>query len=250
MRPYREMTRALSLSVARKPEAIFFTVAFAPLLVAVLGAIFGNEPQSDFGGQGFIEMQLPALSGVVLAMMGVLTVPSDVVALREQGSLRRLRATPLKPGAFIAADLTCHFAMGLVGLLLALGCGAALFGLTPSGGAATIARVTCLLVLGLVAFMALGYLLAALLPSLAVVTPVGNVLVMALIMTSGVAIPLAVLSEGLRSVVERSPLTMFVKALQGLWQGEPLGEHVTALGVLGVMAVACGGAAVRLFRWE
>ncbi len=247
MRAYREMTRALALSALREPVSLFFTVFLAPLMVLILGVIFGNDPRPEFGGQGFIGMQMPALTCVVVAMMGVLTVPLDVVGLREQGVLRRLRATPLRPGVIIAADLTRHFAMGVVGMGLALAVGAAAFGV---GAGAHVASVALVLVLGLLAFTALGYLLAAIMPSMGVVTPVGNILIIVLLMSSGATVPLAVLPAGVRAAADWSPLTQLVTALTGVWSGDGLAAHGAALAVMVAMTAVCGGLAVRFLRWE
>ena len=250
MRAYRELTRALALSVLRVPVTVFFTVVFAPMLVLILGAIFGNDPRPEFGGQGFIEMQLPALTAIVLAMMGVLTVPLDVVGLREQGVLRRLRATPLRPGEVIAADLTRHFFMGVAGLVLALLAGRLAFGLRPQGGVGVVLAILAVLVLGLFAFLALGYLVSAILPSTSAVAPVGNILIIVLLLTSGAMVPLDQMPQTLRDIAQYSPLTQLVTAVSGLWSGEGLADQWIPMVVLAGMTVVCGAVSVRLFRWE
>ena len=113
---------------APRPVGLFFSFAFAPVLVLALGAIFGNDPRPEFGGQGFLDATLPAFASLVLAMTGVLQVPVAMLTLRDTGALRRLSLTPLRRSTFIAASLTVHFVVGIAGMLTALAIGIGVFG--------------------------------------------------------------------------------------------------------------------------
>lgn len=193
MRGYRRLTGSLALSQLREPVGFFFTLIFAPALVVVLGLIFGNEPNPDFGGVGYITKTLPAFASLVLAITGVMVMPQQQLQLRETGALTRLRVTPLKPSTWIAADLTVNFVLGMLGMVLALAVGVIGFGVhLPQ----RIGSVLAASALGLVAFLALGYLLAAVYPSVGASVGIGNVLMILLMMTSGAFVPLAVLPEG------------------------------------------------------
>src|SRR5699024_8963762 len=145
-----------------------------------------------FGGRSFIEATLPAFPSLVLAIIGVLLVPVGQLSLRESGALRRLRLTPLRPSTFVAADLTMNFAIGMIGMLAALAVGWLVFGATPSGNLILILLAAAL---GLVAFLALGYTLAALYPSSAAATATATVLMPLLIPPSGSSIPLTPIRE-------------------------------------------------------
>ncbi|HJE09877.1 MAG TPA: hypothetical protein K8W18_00830 [Corynebacterium glutamicum] len=52
MSTYRALVTALWRSQRRDPVGLFFSFAFAPALVVILGAIFGNAPRAEFGGNG------------------------------------------------------------------------------------------------------------------------------------------------------------------------------------------------------
>ena len=83
-----------------------------------------------------------------------------------------MRVTPLRPSSWIAADLSVNFILGMVGMLLALALGVVVFGVElPSRLGSVLAAAA----LGLVAFLAVGYLLAALYPSAGAATGIGNV---------------------------------------------------------------------------
>lgn len=65
MRAYQTLVITLGRSMLREPVGLFFTLIFPPLLVAILGTIFGNDPTPQFDGKGFVDATLPALpSGV------------------------------------------------------------------------------------------------------------------------------------------------------------------------------------------
>ena len=101
--------------------------------------------------------------------------------------------------------------------------------------------------LGTLVFLALGYALTAVVPTLGVAQLIGNVLVYPLIILSGATVPLALLPAGVQAAAQASPLTQLVVGLQGAWAGTPAWTPVVAL--TGVLAAATLVAA-RYFRWE
>ena len=46
----------------REPVGAFFTLAFPALLLLLFGAIFGNAPAPEYGGFGFVDAAVPALT--------------------------------------------------------------------------------------------------------------------------------------------------------------------------------------------
>ncbi|WP_158895590.1 ABC transporter permease [Amycolatopsis anabasis] len=245
MTGYRALISALILSRVREPVGFFFAFFFAPALVLILGAIFGNDPSPQFQGRGYIDATLPAFSSLVLAIIGVLLLPMNQLAFRETGALRRLRLTPMRPFTFLTADLTVNFVIGLVGMIVALLVGALVYGVDlPSN----IGLVLLAAALGLVAFLALGYTLSGLYPSTGAATGIGNVLMILLMLSSGAFVPLSVLSEGVRKVFDFSPIRHFVKLIDGLWSGEPWSDLLVPTAVLVGMTVVFGILGTLLFR--
>lgn len=247
MHTYRTLVGTLARSALREPVGLFFTLIFAPMLVVVLGLIFGNDPTPEFGDRGYIDATLPAYASLVMAIMGVLTLPVNQLQLRESGALTRLRATPLRPRTYVAADLSVNFLIGLTGIVLALAVGMLGFGVQPQGN---LLLVLAAAALGLTAFLALGYTLAAIYPSAAAATGIGNGLMIVLMLTSGAFVPLAVLPEGVQRVMNFSPIRHFVDLMQGLWNGEPWSNYGLATAVLVGMIVVFGALGARLFRWK
>lgn len=247
MTSYRTLTVTLFRGQVREPVGLFFAFIFAPLLVLILGLIFDSGPDPVFGGRSFIEATLPAFPSLVLAIIGVLMVPVGQLSLRESGALRRLRLTPLRPSTFVAADLTVNFMIGMIGMLAALTVGWAIFGASPSGN---LILVLLAAALGLVAFLALGYTLAALYPSSGAATGIGNVLMLLLMLSSGAFIPLATMPEGVQTIMNFSPVRHFADLMQGLWEGQSWSTLLLPTVILTAMIIVFGTLGSILFRWE
>lgn len=247
MRTFKTLVLTLARSTLREPVGLFFTLIFAPMLVVILGLIFGNDPKPEFGGQGYVDATLPAYASLVMAIMGVLLLPVNQLQLRESGALMRLRATPLRPRTYVVADLTVNFLIGLTGIVLALFVGIVAFGVRPQGN---LLLVLAAAALGLIAFLALGYTLAAIYPSAAAATGIGNGLMILLMLTSGAFVPLAVLPAGVQRVMNFSPIHHLVDLMQGLWSGHAWSGYGLATAVLVGMIVVFGALGARLFKWK
>ncbi|AHI19294.1 MAG: ABC transporter permease [Corynebacterium casei] len=247
MTTYRALVTALWRSQRRDPVGLFFSFAFAPVLVIILGAIFGNDARAEFGGMGFLDATLPAFASLVLAMIGVLQVPVAMLTLRESGALRRLSLTPLRRGTFVAAALTVHFAVGILGMLTALTLGVLAFGVSlPSN----IVGVLAVCVVGLCAFLALGCALSTIYPSTAAATGLGNILMILLMLTSGAFSPLSAMPEGIQNIIKYSPVRWFVDAAQLSWAGDPLRDMVAPVILLLIVLVVAGIIGITRFRWD
>lgn len=245
MTGYRALITALVLGRLRDPVGLFFAFFFAPALVLVLGAIFGNGPNPNFGDRGYMDATLPAFSSLVLAIIGVMLLPMNQVQFRETGALRRLRLTPMRPFTFLAADLTVNFVIGFAGMVTALVVGWLVFSVDlPSN----IGLVLLAAALGLIAFLALGYTLSGLYPSTGAATGIGNVLMILLMLSSGAFLPLSVLSEGVRTIFDFSPVRQFVKLINTLWAGDSWSTQLVPTAVLAGMAVVFGALGTLLFR--
>lgn len=245
MRGYKELVLALVKSQLREPVGFFFLVIFPPGLLLVLGLIFGNDPSAEFGGRGFVDQMLPGLTVIALLIVGIMTVPQNLLMLRSTGALTRLRVTPLQPSTFVAADMTVNFVLGVVGSLLTLALGLLAFGVD---GPDNLLLVLLALAFGHLAMMAIGYALAVMLPSVAAATGVGNGLLILLIMTSGAMIPTEAMPEGVQTVMRWSPVYHVVELVQASWNGQawPWGSVVVLLAIM----VVFGAIGIGWFRWD
>ena len=153
MRVFVKVLKTTALRTLREPANVVFMIAFAPTFMLIMGLIFGNGPKKEFGGQGFLDANVTAFPGIVIAIAAVIILPVDLVTQRETGVLRRFRATPLRPAVYMSADLTVRVALSLLSIACLYAVAIVGFGV----GADAVRAVNVLLAtaLGLCAFMAL-----------------------------------------------------------------------------------------------
>jgi ABC-2 type transport system permease protein len=231
----------------REPIATFFTLAFPPLLVLLFGAMYGNDPSPLYGDYGTMDITMPAYTALILGTIGLLGVPITTSGYREQGVLRRFRATPMRPLTYIVADLLTNLTMTLLGMAILIGVGWALYKVRFEG---QVLSVFVAVVFSGLTMFAVGYLIASLAPGARTAQVIGMVIFYPMMFLSGASIPLEVMPEGVRRISDFLPLTHVVTLLRGLWFGEGWGEHLTEVIILGGILVVGAGLAARFFRWE
>ncbi len=232
----------------REPIAFFFTLVFPLLLLLLFGTIFGNTPDLQFKpNQGYIDYETPALIVLILATIGLLSVPIKVASEREQKILRRYQATPLKPMVYLSAEITMNILVALVGTFLLLLFGKLIYQLQLPQQAMLVFLAW---VLSTLTFAAMGFLIAALAPTARIAQVVGMVLFFTMMFLSGVSLPPQMFPEWLQQVRLVFPMTHAVLLLQGLWFGESVSAHWIEISVLVFTLILCTSLATRYFRWE
>jgi ABC-2 type transport system permease protein len=231
----------------REPIGAFFTLVFPLMMLFLFGSIYGNTPTAMFGGQGTIDISVPAYTAMIIATSGLLSISITMAAQREQGILRRLRTTPIHPFVILAAQVIVVFLMTCLGMVLLIVAGKLVYHLRFEGNALSVLAgfVLCSL-----SFFALGFILAGLMPTARTAQVVGMVLLYPMLFLSGAGIPRELLPDAVQKVARFLPLTYVVNLLRGLWIGEAWSQHLLDVGVLvGVLILGIIISAIT-FRWE
>jgi ABC-2 type transport system permease protein len=224
----------------REPIASFFTLAFPVMLLVLFGSIYGNKPNHFFGGLGFVDTSVPAYTAIIIGTTGLMSLAISVASHREQGVLRRYKATPLRPLAYLGAQVITLYLMTAGGMVLLVLTGKIFFHLRFAGN---VFDVWAGFTLSCAAFFALGFVLAGIMPT------ARSAQVTAMIL-SGAAIPREVLPAGVRSVAKFLPMTPVVDLLRGLWTGGGWTGHSGDVLFLAGTTIVFTLIAVRTFRWE
>lgn len=232
----------------REPAAFFFSLIFPSALLLLFGAIFGNTPDPQFNPDyGYIDTEVPALTGIIIATVGLMSIPIATATSREFGVLRRYRATPMSPATYFVADVVVNLGVSVIGMILLIVLAKVVYGLRFGGDWLS---VTAGFLLSALAFIAVGYVIAGLAPTGRVALVIGQLTFFPMMFLSGAAMPREIMPEAVRRVGDFLPLTYVVSLLQGLWFGETWGEHLTAVAILGSMLVVGAIVSSRVFRWE
>ena len=233
----------------REPVAFFFSLAYPALLLLLFGFIFGNDPDPEFWGRNFgtVDASVPAYAGIIIGTVALMGIPIDTAASRETGVLRRYRATPLHPAAYLLASVAVYLMIALLGMAILVLTGKLVFGLRIAG---SWLNVLAAITLSALSFYSLGYLIASLVPTARAAQAVGMVIFFPMMFLSGAGMPLQLLPEGLRKVSDFLPLSYVVRLIQGLWFGELWSDLWLSVLVLIGMLVIATAISTKIFRWE
>lgn len=200
----------------REPGVLIGLIGFPLVSVLVLAGVFGQAPDPDFGGVAPDDHYLAGYIGVVLASLGLVTIPAHLASRRELGVLRRFRASGLSAGALVASEVTLGAVLGLVGAAVVLTTGAAIYGIeAPEDPLGVVAWFA----VGLACFIAIGGALGSLVSNGRSATALGNLLFVPMFLLGGGGPPRAVMTGTMRSVSDALPLSHIVGGLRRAWLG-------------------------------
>jgi ABC-2 type transport system permease protein len=230
----------------REPIGLFFTLAFPLLLLFLFGAIFGNQPVDEFGGRGTVDISVPGYLDMVIGTLGLIGLPIGLASYRQQGVLRRYRATPLHPAIVLGAQIIFGLATTMVGAgLLIIAAHLAYAVPWPE----TPLSLAGALVLSSLSFFSVGFTLGSVLPTARTAQAVGMALFFPMLFLSGASgMPRELLPETLRRISDLLPLSYVVTLITDLWYGQ--GWNSGALLVLIGMLIVGSAVATLTFRWE
>ncbi len=247
MRSLVKMTWMEAKLFLREPASAFFTLVFPLMYLLLFGAISGNEPTPQFGGQRTIDASIPGLAAVVICIAGLMSTTMTMSTYREKGVLRRLRTTPVSPLAVLFAQMIVVFAMTALGMVLLIAAGKLVYQVRFEGNALS---VLAGFVLSSLSFFAIGSIVAGIMPTVRSAWVVGMVLLYPMLLLSGAFFTVELLPVAVQKVSALMPLTYVVNLLRGLWIGEPWGKHLLDVGVLAGMLLVGIPVSVKTFRWE
>ncbi|MET9776422.1 ABC transporter permease [Streptomyces sp. NPDC006367] len=230
----------------REPGGIFWTLAFPTLLLVILGSIPSfRETDPNLGGLRPVDAYVPVAVLLGLILGGLQGMPPTLTGYRENGILRRMSTTPVRPAALLTAQMLVFAGAGLLSALLTLTAGRLAFGVTLPGQPF---GYLLALLLALGACLALGALLAALSRTTKIATAIGSAAMFPAMFCAGVWLPVEAMPDVLAGIVGWTPFGAAAQALNDAAAGDwPGWAH---LGVLAGWTVLLTAAAARWFRWE
>lgn len=246
IRAWAQLVLAEIKTVTRDTAGLVVPIGMPSLFLVIQGFATEGQTLPDAGGRSVLEVfVLPLMLIMVIALVGVVNMPSFLAAYRKEGLLKRLAATPARPSMVLGAQVIASFAQTAIGVGIALALSAALFGLVgPEHVLVTIG----VLLLACAALYAVGTIVAAIAPTSNASVAIGLVAFFALGAVGGLFGGAEALPDGIRAVGEWTPFGAGVTALQHAWTGEPVPwQPLVALAAATVIGAAC---AIRLFRWS
>lgn len=224
----------------REPVTVIFTLALPPLVLLVLAQVFGNAPDSQYyRGVGPVTFYTPAYIALVVASLGLIGLPVHLAAYRERGVLRRFQAARLPVRVLLASQLVVLLTGAVAGAGVLLALARARYHVQWP---ASWAGVAFALVVGVLAFGALGALIGVMVRTARAAQGLGVLLWFLMMMVSGSGPPPEALGGALRTVGTAMPLKHLVTAVQDPWLGHGVNWTETAV----LLAILAGAAALAV----
>jgi ABC-2 type transport system permease protein len=227
----------------REPVAVFFSFAFSLLLLAFVGAVYGDHTTD---GVRFIDSYFPVMVAATAANIGVLGLAIHLAESRARGVLRRYRLSPLADLEFFVAQMLTASAV----LLLSMS-GLAIFTVVVYGASDALRPIPFVAasLLTMYVMFSVGVFVGGLKLPVRSVHVLGSSVYFFMFFSSGAAVPREAFPEWLRVVSELNPLTHLADVLVASYTTE--GDvSILALVLILALTVALNLASRRTFDWE
>lgn len=223
----------------REPLTVLFVLVLPVTILYVLNGVFGSQPVDPavWEGVGAVDFYTPSYVALIAATVGVLTVPVHLAGYREQGVLRRFRASALPPAALVGAHVLVATLMTTVSAAVLSGAAVVGYDATPPQDWPGTVGAHLLVA---VAFASLGTLLGLLLPPARAAQGLGVLLFFVFMMLGGAGPPREVLPDTMVAIGDAIPATYAGAALRGPWLGQDW--DTTAVLVMAAMLAVCAAA--------
>lgn len=231
----------------RSREAAIFIFVFPLLLFVLLGSVYDGTAEVRGVEYPVGDVLLIGLLGYGAANTAFAGLAISLVLRREEGLLKRLRATPLPAATYGAALLASTLTVFAAQALLLFALGRLLYGAhLPDRPFSLVAAVA----VGVLAFAGLGVGTAALIRSSEGASAVVNVIVLPMAFLSGSFGPTE-LPSFLAAVAEVLPLKHLLDVLGAIsLEGARVWSDPASLAVVAAWGLAGLAVAVRRFGWE
>lgn len=240
--------RLEQLAFWRNPETAFFTFALPLGLLVIFGSMSGDDDlpgRTDIDG---LTLFVPSILsfGIIVAAYGSLA--ATIAILRDDGVLKRIRATPLSPASYLGGHLLSVLATSLLIAAATVVLGWLIFDVAPRGAGVVPLAVT--LSLGISCFAGLGLAISAFIPNASSAGAITNGTYLPLALVSGTFSTGLELPGWLDAAVSVFPIRALVDSLRAAYDPAAAAWATGDLAVLSVWAAAGVALAVRYFRWE
>ena len=231
---------------ARRGENVLVTLIIP---AAVLLFFAGTSIIPNAAGRP-VDFLLPGAIALGIVASGLVNLGIATAYERSYGVLKRLGAAPLPRWALVAAKAVSVLVLEVVQVAALIAVGTVVLGWTPGNGWSP-ALFAGALLLGTVAFVSLGLLLAGTLRAEATLA-LANGLFLGFLMLGGIVLPIDHLPDALRPVAALLPATALADLLRiSLASGVTAAASAgSSAAILTAWAIGAAGLAVRSFRWE
>jgi ABC-2 type transport system permease protein len=234
----------------RNPFSAFFSLALPLMFLLLLGSLNSGQQLPQRDGIAYIQFLTPGLLAFAVVSTCYTGLATGVAINRDLGILKRVRGTPLPASVYVAARILSSIWFAVVGAVIMVAVGVALFDLQVVWRMLPAAVVT--LLLGAACFCALGMAVAALIPNGEAAPAVANFTILPIAFVSDLFYPLDDAPTWLQAIGSVFPVKHFALALEETFNPFVAGtgfrwDHLAVVALWGAAGLLV---AIRKFRWE
>lgn len=225
----------------RNPTAAFFNFVLPLLFLALFGSILSGNREA-------LEIVVPGIAGLSVMSTTFSALAHNIVFLREQGVLKRMRGTPLPGAAYLGGILANAVTNAVVQIGIVVLAGKLAFGL---GWPQDWLELGVFVVAGVACLAALGVAYAHVIPNFDAAPAYVNVVFLPVIFISGVFYDVDEAPQFLRDIAQALPLTHVIDGLSAaMVGGGGIADHLSDLLVIALWGAFGLFFAIRGFSWE
>jgi ABC-2 type transport system permease protein len=231
----------------RSRELAFFTFVLPIVFYVLLASIYGGK-NDTIGGVPGADYLLAGMLGYGVVATGFAGLAISLTIRRESGVLKRLRATPIPGHAYFGGVLGSTLAVYALEavVLVAIACLGFNAHFPPRLGSLVLA-----LLLGGVAFAAMGVGLTSVIRSAEGSSAVVNAIYLPMLFISGAFFEQTKFPDFLQKIADVLPLTYFIRlVLDILFHGKQIWDKPGDVAVVAAWGAFGAIVAFRRFRWE
>lgn len=250
MKRFMTITKIESILFMRNFFCFFFTFVFPVICLLFYGSIFGNTPSSDLGGLGMMDVSVPAFSGLIIGMTGLMAFPLTISHYKENKVYKRFDATPIGKGFILAVQAFVNFYMALAGFILLFLVGIIVYHINVQGD---FLIILIALILSIISIFSLGFFITAIAPNEKISQLLSYLAYFVMIALSGSTIPKEMFPDSLNVISKCFPLTYVVDILQKTFQGVAIKQYANDIIILVITTAVFIGIGAFLYRrknWE
>jgi ABC-2 type transport system permease protein len=231
----------------RNREAAFFTFFLPVIFFLIFGSVYGKDKISGENVKGSAYL-VAGMIGYGVASTAFAGLAITMVIRRESGVLKRIRATPLPPGVYLASVLISILIVFVLEASLIIGLGRVLYGVAlPTRWLSLVLT----LLLGSAAFAAMGLAITGLVRSAEGSSAVVNAVYLPMAIISGTFFSPHNYPGFLTAIADVLPLTYFTRlARDVLLRGHEIWDRPGSVAVVAGWGLVGLIVATRTFRWE
>ena len=241
----------------RDRMSVVFTFALPVIMLVLLGSVFSRAVE----GTGITGSQL-FVGGMIaggVASTSFITLGAGIATDRENGTLKRLRGTPMPPVAYFLGKVLLVLVASASEVAIMLAVGTTLFDLDLPTGTGRWITFTWVFALGVTACSLLGVAVSSLARNARSAAALSNLVLIVFMFASGVyVVPASALPPALSQLGALFPLKWMAQGMRSVFLPDELTSHEVAGAwehgrIALVLAAWCIGGLVlclATFRWR